>query len=93
MTLGEKVVHVGHPVIDVPRGFWAVAQPFNVLVGEGDSGVRSERFDDVEIVVLNRIERLLVRRADVVALQELLDEYLPVHRAKGRPDGEKPVCG
>ena len=42
--------------------------------------------DDVEVVVLQRIERLAVRRADVVALEELLDEHLPVHRL-GRVHG------
>ena len=91
--IGKQVIDEGHAVFDRPIRFWAVAQSLDVLIGEGDSTVRAEGFDDVEVVVLNRIERVLVRRADVVALEELLDQNLPIHRPRSGVDADQPFEG
>ena len=56
------------------------AQLVDAPVRERDAAVPAERLDDVQVVELHRIERLRVGRADVIALEEALDEDLPVGR-------------
>ena len=56
----------------------ALRQPLDVPVRICDTAVRTGELDDIEVVVLQWVERRAVRRADVVALEELLDEHLPV---------------
>ena len=57
-------------------------------VREGHAAVPAERFDDVQIVELHGVERLLMGRADVVALEESFHDDLPVggHVAREGPD-------
>lgn len=77
-TLGKDVIdvrdHACRPALCGLRR----AQLLDTAVGKGHATVRAKRLDDVEIVVLDRKERVLVRRANVVALEEPLRDQLPV---------------
>src|SRR5260221_3714594 len=55
-----------------------IAKFLYAAVWVADPAVSPEKFDDVDIVVLPRIKRLSVSRADVIAFKQSFDENLPV---------------
>src|SRR4029453_11583106 len=72
----KQVVDVGELPGGGPLRGGHRPQLLDGTVREGDAVVPAERLDDVQVVVLERVERRRVGRLDVVTLEESLDQDL-----------------
>ncbi len=76
----KQMVDVGQHSRGLALGRRHLAQLLDPAIRKTDPAVAPEGFDDIDVVVLQRKERVVVGRADMVSLEKSFGDNLPVRR-------------